>query len=76
MDARKGKEDADMLVLSRKSREMVVIGGDGSVPVVTVTVLQIKGQVVRLGFQADASLPVHRWEVWQQLRNGNSAQAR
>ena len=58
-----------MLVLTRKSQESVVVGGvDGVAPLLKVTVLEIRGARVRLGFEADAGLPVHRWEVWEQLR--------
>jgi carbon storage regulator CsrA len=61
-----------MLVLSRKCKQMVIIGGaKGFEPTVTVTVLEIKGLAVRLGFEADAAVPVHRWEVWQQLQEGH-----
>ncbi len=60
-----------MLILTRKCQEMVVIGGaKGISPMVTVTVLEIKGQTVRLGFAAEATIPVHRWEIWQQLQAG------
>lgn len=58
-----------MLVLSRKNREAVMVGGaDGFQHLLKVTVLEIKGQSVRLGFEVDKSVPVHRWEVWEQLR--------
>ena len=44
-----------MLVLSRKSQEAVVVGGAGGlVPLLTVTVLEITGTRVRLGFEVDA----------------------
>jgi carbon storage regulator CsrA len=33
-----------------------------------VTVLEISRGKVRLGFEADADIPVHRWEVWEQIR--------
>ena len=60
-----------MLVLSRKSQESVVIGGsDGLHRLMKVTVLGIKGTNVKLGFEADADVPVHRSEVWEQI-NGN-----
>jgi carbon storage regulator len=60
-----------MLVLSRKSREAVVVGGsDGFPGVMRVTVLGIKGANVKLGFEADADVPVHRSEVWERI-NGN-----
>ena len=50
-----------MLVLSRKSRESVVIGGsDGLHRLLKVTVLDIRGTNVKLGFEADPDVPVHR----------------
>ena len=58
-----------MLVLSRKNEESVVVGGsNGFKPMLKVTVLQINGAKVRLGFEADEGVPVHRWEVWEQIR--------
>jgi carbon storage regulator len=60
-----------MLVLSRKSRESVVVGGaDGFDRLLKVTVLGIKGASVKLGFEVDSSIPVHRSEVWERI-NGN-----
>jgi len=57
-----------MLVLSRKNNESVVIGvGDASDNVLKVTVLEIRGGKVRLGFEAKKDVPVHRWEVWQRI---------
>ena len=57
-----------MLVLSRKSRESVVVGGSGRFArQVKVTVLEIRGGTVKLGFEGDADIPVHRWEVWQRI---------
>ena len=59
-----------MLVLSRKSRESVVIGGADSLHrLLKVTVLDIKGANVKLGFEVDADVPVHRLEVWERLRS-------
>jgi len=67
------RDGSKMLVLSRMCQESVVIGGaDTSDPHVMVTVLEIKGQIVRLGFVADAAVPVHRWEVWEKLRGGHT----
>ena len=58
-----------MLVLSRKSRESVVVGGaDGFHRLLKVTVLDISGAKVRLGFEVDADVPVHRLEVWERIR--------
>jgi carbon storage regulator len=61
-----------MLVLSRKSLESVVVGGSVvSEPLLKVTVLEIKNDRVRLGFEADSAIPVHRWEVWERIRAGD-----
>lgn len=49
-----------MLVLSRKRNESIVIGED---PRVTITVVEIRGDKVRLGVKADRSIAVHRGEV-------------
>ena len=60
-----------MLVLSRKSRESVVIGGsDGLHRLLKITVLDIRSGNVKLGIEADADIPVHRSEVWERI-NGN-----
>ena len=58
-----------MLVLSRKNRESVVVGGaDGFQRLLKVTVLDIRGANVKLGFEADADVLVHRSEVWERIR--------
>jgi carbon storage regulator CsrA len=58
-----------MLVLSRKSQESVVVGGsDGFEHLLKVTVLDIQGAKVKLGFEIDAGVPVHRLEVWEKIR--------
>lgn len=60
-----------MLVLSRKSQEAVVVGGSGGFEqMLKVTVLEIGRGNVKLGFDVDATIPVHRWEVWQRIRAG------
>ena len=60
-----------MLVLTRKSLESVVIGGAPSMqPVLKVTVLEIRSGKVKLGFEADPSIPVQRSEVWEKIRTG------
>jgi len=57
-----------MLVLSRKNLESIVIGGDPSVQrVLKVTVLEIRGGKVKLGFEADPSISVQRSEVWKRI---------
>jgi len=58
-----------MLVLSRKSRESVVIGGtDGVQRLCNVTVLGIRGLKVKLDFEVDPDVPVPRTEVWERIR--------
>ncbi len=58
-----------MLVLSRKCRESVVVGGTESFHrLLKVTVLGIQGSNVKLGFEVDTSVPVHRSEVWERLK--------
>ncbi len=60
-----------MLVFSRTKEMTVVIGGAGLVmpgPVV-VTVVGTGNGKVRLGFEGDPSIPIHRGEVWSQIHN-------
>lgn len=57
-----------MLVLSRKKQESVVVGGsDRFERMLKVTVLEINGGRVRLGFDVAADVPVHRAEVWERI---------
>lgn len=59
-----------MLVLTRKCNEVVVVGGaNGIERLVKITVLGIENGKVRLGFEADADVPVHRKEVWERIRD-------
>ena len=55
-----------MLVLSRVKGESIVVGNPGSE--VTVTVMEIRGDRVRLSIEAPAEVPVHRQEVWDAIR--------
>lgn len=57
-----------MLVLSRKHREAVVIGGSGGFArLLKITVVEIIGGRVKLGFEVDDDIPVHRLEVWERI---------
>lgn len=61
-----------MLVLTRKNQEAVVVGGfNGCERMLKVTVLEIKGGKVRLGFEVDAAVPIHRSEVWERIHAGS-----
>jgi len=59
-----------MLVLSRRVGESVVIGDE-----VTVTVLEVRGDVVRVGVKAPRHVAVHREELWRELEETNKAAA-
>jgi len=62
-----------MLVLTRKNRESVVIGRPEDLEIVLeITILEIEGGRVRLGFQADAKMPIHRREVWDRICHGHA----
>src|SRR5260370_29192146 len=54
-----------MLVLSRKCGEKIVIPHQN----ITLTVLEIRGDRVRLGITAPPDVPVHRQESWQRIRD-------
>jgi len=54
-----------MLILTRRVGESVVIGED-----VTVTVLGVKGNQVRIGINAPKHVAVHREEIYERIKNG------
>ena len=56
-----------MLVLSRKKNESIVINND-----ITVTVVEIRGDKVRLGIVAPKEVPVHRQEVFDAIHGKSS----
>ena len=65
-----------MLVLTRKNRESVVIGRpEDNQVALEITVLEIEGGRVRLGFEADTRMPIHRREVWDRICNGDGRAA-
>ena len=55
-----------MLQIGRKQGESIIVGNR-----VTVTVLEIKGKQVRLGFDFPEDLPVHREEVYRRILDEN-----
>ena len=57
-----------MLVLSRKKNESIVINND-----VVVTVVEIRGDKVRLGIVAPKDVPVHREEVYEAIHGAKPA---
>jgi carbon storage regulator len=55
-----------VLVLTRRPGESIMIGDD-----VVITVLDVRGEVVRLGIKAPRSVQVHREEVYRELQKAN-----
>jgi carbon storage regulator len=51
-----------MLVLSRKKKESIVIAND-----IVITVVEVRGDKVRLGIVAPKDVPVHREEVYEAI---------
>ena len=52
-----------MLILTRRTGETVMIGNE-----VTLTVLGVKGNQVRIGINAPKSVPVHREEIYERIK--------
>ena len=59
-----------MLVLSRKPKESIVINGD-----ITVSVLRVDNDNVRIGIEAPKTIPVMRKEIYQEISQNNLAAA-
>ena len=55
---------------------MVVGRADNAEPMLKVTVLDIHGSTVRLGFEGDSTVPIHRTEVWERIRAEKGADRR
>ena len=56
-----------MLVLSRKKNESIVINDD-----ITIVVVEIRGDKVRLGVEAPKEVPVHRREVYDAIKRAEN----
>lgn len=59
-----------MLVLSRKKNESIVINND-----ITIVVVEIRGDKVRLGVEAPKEVPVHRREVYDAIKRNAAVQS-
>jgi carbon storage regulator len=60
-----------MLVLSRKKNESIIINND-----ITIVVVEIRGDKVRLGVEAPKEVPVHRREVYDAIKRAETEQQR
>lgn len=65
-DPKQHIKEPEMLVLSRHRDESIMIGDD-----VVITVVDIRGDKVRLGIQAPQDIPVHRQEVYEAIQREN-----
>lgn len=55
-----------MLALSRKTNESIMIGND-----IEMTVLEVKGDQVKIGISAPKSVPIYRKEIYLQIKESN-----
>jgi carbon storage regulator len=58
-----------MLILTRRAGETVMIGSD-----VTITVLGVKGNQVRIGINAPKDVAVHREEIYERIQSEKTGQ--
>jgi carbon storage regulator len=59
-----------VLIITRRPGEKIVLGDE-----ITVTVMEVSGQTVRLGIDAPKSLPIYREEIWAAVKQENEAAA-
>jgi carbon storage regulator len=59
-----------VLILTRHVGQNVIVGDD-----IVISVIEVRGDAVRIGIEAPRSLPVHREEVWLELQKANAQAA-
>ncbi len=60
-----------MLIITRRAGQKIMLGDD-----ITLHVMEIHGNNVRLGIEAPKSLPVYREEIWASVKQENEAAAK
>jgi carbon storage regulator len=59
-----------MLMMTRRAGQKIIVGDD-----VTIEVVEVAGNTVRIGVNAPRSVPVYREEIWTAVRDENEAAA-
>jgi carbon storage regulator len=57
-----------VLIITRRPGEKIILGDD-----ISIQVMEIVGNQVRIGIQAPKSVPVYREEIWEAVRSENQA---
>lgn len=57
-----------MLVLTRKPDQSIMVGGD-----IEITILEVRGEQVRVGIRAPRDVVIHRKEIFEQIREENAS---
>jgi carbon storage regulator len=59
-----------MLALSRKVNESIIVGND-----IEITILEVKGDQVKIGINAPKAVPIYRKEIYLQIKESNKEAA-
>lgn len=60
------KGEINMLALTRKNGESIIIGND-----IEITILDVKGEQIKIGISAPKAVPVYRKEIYLQIQEAN-----